>query len=112
MATWRSVGPSAASSLEGRPPMRARPVILVLSQDASGSALSRALANPAQALLEVRTVAEAEAALGQGNVEAVVADLSHPREALELLHLLPEAAPDVALIAVLPRGGSDGRVEA
>ena len=57
--------------------MRARPVVLVLSQDAGASALGRALADQGHALLEVRSIADAEAALAQGHVEAVVADLLH-----------------------------------
>ena len=92
--------------------MRARPVILVLSQDGATGVLGRAAADAGQPLLAARSSAEADGLIARSAVDAVVADLSMARDVLELLHVLPERAPHLPVVAVQPRGARDAGIEA
>ena len=92
--------------------MSSRPTILVLSQEAGGS-LARSLSEPGQKVIEARTAAEAEGLVGRVALDVVVADLgASGREAFGLLHVLPERAPDLPMIAVSGHGGAATAAEA
>lgn len=96
----------------GGQPVRARPVILVLSPDGAAGAVARALADPAQQIVEAGSSTEAETLVGRGGIDVVVLDLALARDSLEFLHVLPERARDLPVVAVQPRGGRDAGVEA
>lgn len=90
-----------------------RPLILVVADDPSArDALARAVEKPGVEVLTASDVAEADAALGRGAVDVVLADLGDPaRDALALVHVLRERSPDLPVVALASPNDAGAAIE-
>ena len=80
-------------------------ILLVAAEPAVRTALSRAMAQAGGNVHDAASRSEAEAAVADGSLDVVVADLSgDERELVDLLHVLRERAPDLPVVVTRTAG--------